>query len=114
MLGTLNTSIIRYSYCIYRASKGVSDSVISSIATNCKYIHSLSLARCTNYSSSCLENLMKHLRLKSLDISGNKQLTGASLCTISEYCTNIEFLDLSGCVNITVRYKLYTYMLIYL
>jgi hypothetical protein len=92
-----------------RASKAVTDSVMESITVNCKYLHSLSLARCTEYSWIFLQNLMKQLNIKSLDISGNTQITGAALSAISEYCTSIEFLDLSGCGRISVNYPLFLF-----
>ncbi|XP_012279912.1 F-box/LRR-repeat protein 14 [Orussus abietinus] len=76
---------------------------LSDVLKGIPNLESLNLSGCYNVTNAGIANALcqEYLSLVELNLSLCKQVSDASLGTISQYLKNLEILELGGCCNIT-------------
>ena len=82
----------------------LTDDGLLGLSRHCIHLKSLNISGCKNITDTSLTEIGRNsIHLKSLNISGCNSITDTVMIEISRNCIHLESLNISGCKNIDTR-----------
>ncbi|XP_071945279.1 putative RNA-binding protein EEED8.10 [Antedon mediterranea] len=86
---------------LIEGSIDVTDVGINAITSYCKNLEELNISYINQVSEGGLQSLGLLTNLRKLSMKGCHQLSDNALASIGSACMDLEFIDVTGCVNVT-------------